>query len=704
MKPRYKMAIGMFGLVLASGIVSGTIFYFEGSQAAVYAQVAVILVLIVVGYAWVNRTIRSTGTSRTEFERRKARQLGETFVEVWQLAQQVDSEYAAALTDSEWEKLERHAADLESNGIAFDTETGTFDVSNRNLGSLEEINRLQNEIQDLDSWLLDQVTENVRNRVRTVNTTLEELGSLVGDTTTVDPETVSNPDPESADLTRSWTDIASILEECYQEADQVIEDACGTIQSALTSTGAQDSGVEETISSARTAASERQYDEAVTAVLDARDMAERDATTDFETQREGLDKLLATASRRSFEQHLGPSYNDSLDEYRHELSSYDEAIEITQLQQLEDQARDTCLDIIRELEDELNRAVDTLESSNVPEGWYERPDVVDVTATQNLRGARDLSEFNREFEQTVDRLLRALDEVKPKASVVNGFDRIETKMTDTLRAEGVVTADDLPVSEREEQFLGLYYRKNMESVEFDPDEPSLTAIKGGEAYDVTVTAEFPEGGEEREVTITLEGSTTRTAVCRSPLVAETTFEDIPYGEYTVTIEPATESYSTVERTVTVDGETVVDVTLQELSLQERLCEDVDIDIDDILSTLSARFADQFEEEGYLSTTMSFPVDDEYIPCLLSVWAQRQGYKTTRYQGDVIAYDPTQIRKEIENVIRYNLDEGDSKTYESLRNNFLSAPVSDSTVKTLVRDCSEAETVRLDESGLTKEGS
>jgi hypothetical protein len=703
MKPRYKMALGMFLLVVVAGAASAGVFYFEGSQAAVYAQVAVVPLLILVGYLWVNRTIQATGTSRTEFERRKARQLGEQFSDIWQLAQRIESEYEDGITDAEWEELERHIGELESNGLSFDPSAGTFEISSRNLSSLEDINRMENEIDGLDDWLLTQFTENVRGRITAVNTSLERLSALVADPWTVDPGGVPEAGPDGDEATSSWRDTGDRLEDCYEAADQVIEEACGAIQDALTSTDdAADPQAEQLLSDARQAGTARQYDDAVADVLDARDMVERDAATTFDDQQEAIDALLRMAGRKPFDQYLGPAHHDAIEEHANELASFDDAIEIAELRRVREDARETCLEVVEELEGQLTEAVNTLDSADVPEGWYERPPAAETSFVRSLQATPDIETFHDEFDTAVDSLLSALESVKPKAGVVTGFDRMEAQITETLRAEGVVTGSDLPVSELEEQFLGLYYRKHMDEVEFDPDEPRLSTAHGGESYSVHVSVAFPEGGREREVTVTLSGSTTYTEVCRTPLVAETTFEDVPYGEYTVRAEPVEDSYSSVERTVTVDDDLTVDLELEELSLRDQLCEGVDIDVDEILATLSSRFETKFDEEGYLSTEMSFPVDDEYVPCLLTVWSQRQGYDATRYDGDIVVYDTDLLRKEIENVIRYNLEPGDSKTYDALRSNFLSAPVSDSTVEELVRNSSEQEVVTVESTQLTKE--
>lgn len=703
MKPRYKMALGMSLLVVGAGALSAAILYLEGSQAAVYAQVAVVPALVVVGYLWVNRTVKSTGTSRAEFERRKARKLGEQFSDVWKLAQQLENQYEDAVTDAEWEKLERHVGELESAGISIDRETGSFDVGSRGLGTLEEINRLENEIESLDEWLLAEFSENVRNRITGINTTLNRLSGLVADTGTVDPSAVPTAGPDAEGETSSWHGTGDWLGDCYQAADGVIEDACSAIQDAVTSTeDSVDPQVEQRLSDAREAATAREYDAAVAAVLDARDAVERDTARSFDDQQGALDTLLATASNKSVGQYLGPSFHERIEDHRTELESVDDAIEIADLRRLREDVRGSCVDVVDELQEQLEAALDTLENGDVPEGWYDRPAAAETNYVRTLQAATDIEAFHQEFDTAVDSLLGALDAVKPKARVVSGFDRVESQIAETLRAKGVVTGEDLPVSEREEQFLGLYYRKRMDEVEFDPDVPRLSMVGGGDSYNVTVTVAFPEGGQERSVTITLDGKTTLSETCRTPLVAETTFGDVPYGQYTVHAEPADESYSAIERTVTVDDDIAVEIELEQLSLRDQLCEDIDIDVDQILSNLSNRFESTFDDEGYLSTAMSFPVDEEYVPCLVAVWAQRKGYEATRYSGNVVVYDPELLRKEIENVIRYNLEVGESKTYDELRRNFLSAPVADSTVEELIRNSTEHNVVTVDETSITKE--
>lgn len=701
MKPRYRMALGMFLLVVLAGGLSAAIFVVQGSQAAVYAQIAVVPLLVLAGYVWVNRTVRSAGTTQTEFQQRKAREVGESFSEVWNLAQKMQTTHGGGggLTTAEWDRLRGQADELAAHGVAFDTETGRFSIEPREVGSLEALNRLETEVRNLDEWLRSQFTQNVRDRVATVNDELRRLEEIAGDTETVEPSS-SQEEP------KSWRESGELLDECFAEADRIVEDACQVVENAATHTdGATPPAVENRLSDARRATRDRQYRQAVTAILEAQDTVQREGTSEFQQRKEELQRLLDTAAKLSFDHHVGPRYDEEFGQLADELTDLDDALGIAELQSLQQRARETCLDLVAELQDQLGDAVASIENADVPEGWYEKPEAVGTDHVEPLRADLTLAAFRTEWNDAVTTLLDSLETIRPKASVVSGYDRIESTIRDQLRATGTVTAADLPVSEQEEQFLGLYYRKHMSDVEFDPDEPRLTAVEGGEEYDVHVAAAFPEGGEQREISIELDGEQRSDTVRRETLLAaEATFTEVPFGEYTVRVVPTPSEYGTASAQVVVDGETKLDLEIPSVSLKERLCDGVDVDVESVLPRIADRFESRFEEEGYVDTEMSFPVDEEYVPCLLAVWATRNGYAVTDLGERVTVYKRDRIRKEIENVIEYNIEPGEQKTYDELRNNFLSAPVSDTTIGEIVEEASVSGQVTTSDGAVLKEDS
>ena len=102
----------------------------------------------------------------------------------------------------------------------------------------------------------------------------------------------------------------------------------------------------------------------------------------------------------------------------------------------------------------------------------------------------------------------------------------------------------------------------------------------------------------------------------------------------------------------------------------------DLDEERVADFINA-FDDRFDEEGYLSTGMSYRVDESYIPCLLVLWADRAGHGTTQLDdGTVLVYDSETLVGELENVVAYNLEGGESIAFDELRERFLSAPVPD----------------------------
>ncbi|MFC7058527.1 hypothetical protein [Halovenus salina] len=120
------------------------------------------------------------------------------------------------------------------------------------------------------------------------------------------------------------------------------------------------------LSDARQAATGRRYDAAVADILDARDMVERDAATTFDDQQSAIEALLRTASNKSFDRYLGPSYQEELDGYAGELRSFDDAIEIAELRRVRDAVRDTCLAVVEELRDSSTRQSTRLRGQTCP--------------------------------------------------------------------------------------------------------------------------------------------------------------------------------------------------------------------------------------------------------------------------------------------------------------------------------------------------
>jgi hypothetical protein len=269
------------------------------------------------------------------------------------------------------------------------------------------------------------------------------------------------------------------------------------------------------------------------------------------------------------------------------------------------------------------------------------------------------------------------------------YDEIESRIETELRRSGEVRSADIPVKRDEEQFMGLYARTH--DVEFDPTEPSLTAAGSTETYTVTADVSFADGGSERTARVELEGDAHDDRTEVTTYLAETVvFEEVPYGEYTVRAVPATDGNEPAETSVTVDADVTVDLEMPDVTLRERLCEGLD-DVDRHVDEMSDRFGERFEASGYLDDSMSFPVSDTYVPCMLATWAAEAGHGVTETEtGGVVVYSADRIAEELWKVARHNLGPGETIGYGGLRERFLSAPVPDAVVREVAASVSGLE--------------
>ena len=87
--------------------------------------------------------------------------------------------------------------------------------------------------------------------------------------------------------------------------------------------------------------------------------------------------------------------------------------------------------------------------------------------------------------------------------------------------------------------------------------------------------------------------------------------------------------------------------------------------------------------------MSYQIDESYVPCLLVLWAERSDHTAIENtDGTIIVYDSDRLRQELTNVLTYNLDKGETISLDGLRERFLSAPVPDSEIKSLINTNNE----------------
>ncbi|MBX0325236.1 hypothetical protein EGH21_19605 [Halomicroarcula sp. F13] len=676
MKSSTRTVAGIFGLVVLGGLLSAGVFVFFGSQLAVYATIAIAPMLVVVGGLWVRRRITSTGTDQTQYTRRRAREVGESFSEAWEKRERMRREYPDVFDGGLGLGVDALVSDLRGEGIDFDRESGAFTLGS--VGTLEDVNSLASRVDTLTSDLDAAFGEAVERRVANIGSELERIDDLAA----VDDR--PTPDDVPAD---DWEAAGATLDEARKYATDRIDRAAETIQSTVGSADDVDrAAVEDRLSEARAAAADDRFADAVAALLDARDTVRREGESAFGAVRTDLRSLLDTVADSDVDDYLTDTDVDVSD-LRQAIDSLDDAMELSALTEHRETARQRAVAAVTALESDLTDIVDRLERADIPDGYYTVPDAYEQDFASELRDTDDLQSFEATWIEATNSLTAALDELRPKDDVVKGYDQVREVIETELQATGRVDADDLPVRQHEEQFLGLYYRENPEAVSFDIDEPSLSVSGGGEMYPVKVTVKFDRGGPDREVTVTLDGDRhTATESVTTPLVGSVTFEDVPYGEYAVEAVPSDDDFGSAEATVTVDAENELSLDLPEVTLRDRVCDGIQTESEQYLDELSDTFDDRFDDEGYLSTAMSYRVDSEYIPCLLTLWAERAGHDATQLNdGTVIVYDDETLRGELENVVAYNLDEGETIAFDELKERFLSAPVPNATLAQLATD-------------------
>jgi hypothetical protein len=658
---------GIFALVLLGGLLSAGVFVLFGSQLAVYAAAAIAPMLVVVGGLWVRRRIASTGTDQTQYTRRRAREVGESFTDVWEKRERIRREYPDVFGDGLGLGVDAVVADLATVGIDFDRENGAFTLDG--VDTLEDINSLATRVESLDGDLDEAFGEAVRQRIQAINGDLERVDDIAPASRGPAPADVPDDD---------WRAAGAQLDDAREVATERVDAAAETIQNTVGSTDDVDrETVEEQLAEARAAAAADRFGDAVTALLDTRDIVRREGESAFSTVRAALRSLLDTIEASDADEYLADTDTDVGDIQR-AVADLDDAMELSALTEHREATRDVAIAVVEELAAELDDVVTELDRADIPDGYYTVPDAHDRRFSTELQETSDLQDFEDTWVEAVDELTAALDTLRPKADVVSGYDHVRAVIDDELQATGAVDGDDLPVRQHEEQFLGLYYRENPETVSFDIDEPSLSIDGETETYTVDVTATFERGGPDRDITITLESDRhTATDTVTTPLVGTATFTDVPFGEYTVDAVPGDDDFGPAETTVTVEADTEVSLDLPEMTLQDQVCDGVLEESEQYLDDLEATFDDRFDEEGYLSTGMSYRVDERYIPCLLVLWADRAGHDATQLDdGTVLVYDAETLVGELENVVAYNLEDGESIAFDELRERFLSAPVPD----------------------------
>lgn len=694
MKREWKAALGIAGIVLVAALVGLGLFLYSGSQLGVGFIFVGIPALLVLGVgAYVRGVVSRDGADTTRYAKTQARETGERMRAYWSTVDALQREYPGFDASDVQDDVDQVLADLDSQGVSFDRESGSYSVDRFGSADVGELDRLQNEIDHLEERTAVAFREFAADEVEWLR---DELARL-DDAGLASPDEWEGPPEETADLDA----LRGHLADHREEARATVNRACESVEDLLADEDidVDPARVREFLDLARDDAAGDRFGAAVDDVLDAKRAIEDTGT--FDEEREAVERLLDTVSSSVADEYVAPRYADEVADIEADLGGVESAVDVGTLRDCRERLRDASVAMVEEMADQLRNHLDVLRSSEVPADYYERPAAADEDYAAELRRAESMEEFRRVWIDAVGGLSSGLDAVATKASVAESYPDIAEDVEAGLRRSGRVTGDDLPVKQAE-TFLELYHRTHPET-EFDPAVPALDAPHGGESYDVTALVRFESGGEARRATVRVAGDGhDESEEVETHLAEEVTFADVPYGEYEVRAEPAAADYRAASETVTLDRDREVELTIESVSVREQVCEGVEADVREHLPDVRDNLADTFDDEGYLSSAMSLPMTDEYVPCLVACWADDEGLAVTTADGDVLAYDAAAVGREVETVIEYNVDDGEEMDFEELRTNFLSAPLPDEALREVVTDLA-ADAVHVTDTGFRKEG-
>jgi len=672
-----RTRLGIGGIILLAATVGAGLFVFTGSTEVVWATLVGIPVVVVsVIGLYVRGLLNQTKTSEQQFVQKRAGSVAESFQSTLRTLNELRDTYPR-WTPSVDSQAESIVADFRTQGVEFDPQSGSFDVtSDVSEADIQEFDRLETEVASFDDQMEAAFGTFVRSEVAEIETAFERLE----DVELIDavPSTTV-PDTDSVQQLRDTLDAVRL------QADEAVGTAADGIREMSRGENRPDdvAFIESELDAAQSAADRNDYQSAVESVLEAQDWLRDQFSGSFEAERESLTTLLQTVMDSEIEQHVDADQFDTVRQMQRTVEEIDSALELSELTSRRTTLRETCIAMVQSMEADLEDAARTLRTADLPGGYYTEPDVVGESLADTLAGIDDMERFTAEFADGTARLTDALETTTTKASVVDAYDDFAGEIAEVLQQKGEVTGDDLPVRHAE-QFLGLYNRRNP-SVEFDPVSGVLR--RGDvEQYDVTVTLEYERGGEPRRATVELDGgSVSLTETVETRVAGSVTFEEVPAGSYTLSAEPGVDEFGSVTEELTVEADVETGVEFTGLSLRERVCDGFDQDMTDHLSAVESQVRSTFEEQGYVSTAMELPVRDTYAPCLVAIWGEENGYDLTEFEDDIVVYDLSQVRREIENIVQYNLEAGEQLRFDRARENFLSVPASDDVIRSVVAE-------------------
>lgn len=685
---RFTIKIG--AIVLLTAIIGLGVFLYFGSSAGVYALlVGIPAVIFGSAVVYARRSSPAASPEASHYFEREAQNVAERMRTLLQqydrLAQQLEGWEPADIEDEIAYALEG----FEDAGVEFDRASNRFAVVGTD--DLREIERLDDQIDDLRTKLTDAATRHVSNEGQACREAQANLESaeLIEETRTV-------PEPDPADP----EDLIQVIEDYNNQLAEALEEAIETLRAIAETNDHAGDAVDHGAGTARSALNRGDYGRVAEVLIETQTELERGLSTDFEMKRDELDTLLDTVTSSVVSEYVDPRLVEDVEAVQGELSEIDTALELADLRELSDHAQDCCTEMVQEMSDTLADHMKTLSTASVPEDFYAYQSANDEAYVSQLQSTDGLEAFRRGWLTAVGELSSALESVEEKAAVAGAYDPVSDQIEETLQTSGRTETSDLKVKQPE-QFMKLFAAET-NGVTYEPSTPALVADDYGETHGVTVRAGFNEGGPERSVSVSLDGSAlSDTKTFQTHLLDVVTFNDVLYGEYTLTVSTEEDGYEAIERSVVVEEGLEVEALLAEQPLQESVCDGIDEAARDALNDADSLFTDRYEEAEYLSESIDLPMSDEYVPCMLVLWAEREGLTARQVDGEVLVYDGDQFANRLSNIVEHNISTGESMSYEKIRNRYLSVPATRELITETVQNSEVASEIECGSQQLTK---
>lgn len=689
-----KTALGIGALiVLVAGGGTG-LFLLTEVSGFIWATIIGVPLVVILGVGlYVRGVVNRGNTSQQQFIQQKGQSTAAAFQELLREYNELQSRYPRWSPQFQT-RLDAISGDFRSAGIVFDLDDGSYNITGMQNTDAYELDQLESDVSSLRDEIQSEFYSFAEDELRTIEQQVDRLNEIELTSETPSIQTSTNEQSIAAYRDR--------LDSAYSLIEDQIDVAINTIDEVLRSDAGPTNAtqVETDLDTARESFDSHAYDEAVSALSNARESLEMQMSDSIQSERRLILDLADSALESDIDRYVPQEKFDTLEEKRRDAENINSALAIGQVYRHKSQVREISLDIISTAERELSDALQTLRGAELPPGYYNEPSIASTDVAEDLRTIDDFARYTDQWRRYATELTDALETLATKASIVDSYSKLAETIDDKLQRHGEVRGDDLPVRNADE-VLGLYYRRNSDT-EFDPDGPVLR--QGDlEEYDVSVDVVYEQGGEMRVATVELNRhSESRQQTVETRVRGSVSFEDVPEGTYQLHADPGTTKFAPIDREITVDSDRSLSVEFESVPLHERVCSDVDVDMTAHLNNLDDELTSTFDDEGYLSTQMDLPVKSSYASCLLALWADQEGYDAAKTDDGVIVFVQRDIRQELENMIRYNLDRGDSLAFDDARRNFLSAPVPDAVIRELIAELADDHNVTTRNQSIVKE--